>query len=89
MPYYLWARLLIWFKSYQGLEESLSKPCLYQLPIKLVPQSCFLKTKQIVCFPKELSKCIFVKDTGGAEALKAHMCFSVGAVLEVSGEDVA
>lgn len=32
---------------------------------------------------------MFVKDTGGAEALKAHVCFFVGAVLEVSGKDVA
>lgn len=79
--------MLLWFKSCQGLEESLFKPCLYNLPVKLVPQSFFLKIKIIVCFTSELSRCIFMKYTGGTGALKSNVF--MGAVLELSGRDVA
>lgn len=80
--------MLLWFKSYQGLEESLFKLCLYNLPIKLMPQF-LLVNRQLFLFLSELSRCIFMKYTGGTRALKSSVWFFVGEVLELPGKDVA
>lgn len=53
--------------------KSLFQPCLYNLPIKLMPQSFFLKMSITVCSTSELSRYIFMNYTSGAGAPKTRV----------------